>query len=242
MPCLRSTHHRHHRRFLPHFPPGSMRCQFSPELVSPLPHAMREVFPKSEGDPICGSPTSPLSPLTPTGSSPPLIPKPSGEVSRIGRGGYALKNVLEQEHKWEDGLYQKIRVYNVVLPQLVMLKPFQEKVCSLADEYLDTSLPYSAQAAKSKDRLAQVCELVRYFLSRTDVQLITVGQVSKEFPILLTFDENWVVHDYLRIYLKNSAQKAKKDQQQKDRELETAIKGKARGAVHAGLDFCLMLP
>ncbi|KAI0296891.1 hypothetical protein BC826DRAFT_967917 [Russula brevipes] len=187
---------------------------------------MREVFPKSEGDPICGSPTSPLSPLTPTGSSPPLIPKPSGEVSCIGRGGYALKNVLEQEHKWEDGLYQKIR----------------EKVCSLADEYLDTSLSYSAQAAKSKDRLAQVCELVRYFLSRTDVQLITVGQVSKEFPILLTFDENWVVHDYLRIYLKNSVQKAKKDQQQKDRELETAIKGKARGAVHAGLDFCLMLP
>ncbi|KAI0280566.1 hypothetical protein BC826DRAFT_878847, partial [Russula brevipes] len=105
------------------------------------------------------------------------IPKPSGEVSCIGRGGYALKNVLEQEHKWEDGLYQKIR----------------EKVCSLADEYLDTSLSYSAQAAKSKDRLAQVCELV-----------------SKEFPILLTFDENWVVHDYLRIYLKNSAQKAKK--------------------------------
>jgi len=120
MPCLCSTHHRHHCHFLPHFPPRSMQCQFSLELVSPLPHAMREVFPKSEGDPICGSPTSPLSPLTLTGSSPPLIPKPSGEVSRIGHGGYTLKNVLEQEHKWEDGLYQKIRVYNVILPQLVI--------------------------------------------------------------------------------------------------------------------------
>lgn len=38
------------------------------------------------------------------------------------------------------------------------------------------------------------------------------------------------MHDYLRIYLKNSAQKAKKDQQNKDKEIEAAVKGKSRGA------------
>jgi len=59
------------------------------------------------------------------------------------------------------------------------------------------------------------------------MQFIT-HQASKEFPILLKFEGNWVVHDYLRVYLKNSAQKAKKDQQQKDRELEAAAKGKGK--------------
>jgi hypothetical protein len=61
------------------------------------------------------------------------------------------------------------------------------------------------------------------------------GQASREFPILLKFEENWVVHDYLRTYLKNSAQKAKKAQQNKDRNLEAAAKGKARGACACAL-------
>lgn len=55
-------------------------------------------------------------------------------------------------------------------------------------------------------------------------------QASKEFPVLLRFEDCWVVRDYLCIYLKNSAQKAKKDQQNKDKELEAAAKGKSRGA------------
>jgi len=55
-------------------------------------------------------------------------------------------------------------------------------------------------------------------------------QISNEFPILLKFEDSWVVHDYLRIYLKNSAQKAKKDQQNKDKDLTIAAKGKGRGA------------
>jgi hypothetical protein len=54
-------------------------------------------------------------------------------------------------------------------------------------------------------------------------------QASKEFPVLLEYEGNWVVHDYLRIYLKNSSQRAKKDQQQKDKELEAAAKGKTKG-------------
>jgi hypothetical protein len=72
---------------------------------------MLHVFPMLESGPFSGSSmTSPPSPLTLTESSPSLIPKPSGEVSRVGRGGYTLKNVLEQEHGWENGLYHNIRV------------------------------------------------------------------------------------------------------------------------------------
>ncbi|KAH8984086.1 hypothetical protein EDB86DRAFT_3084788 [Lactarius hatsudake] len=189
MPCIRSP-----RRFLPHFPPGSLQCRFSPELVSPFTHAMKLVFAKLDNGPTDGTlrspPLSPLTPIAPTS----LIPKPSGEVACVNRGGYTLRDVLEQEHGWEDGLYYKIR----------------ERVCCLADEYLETSLPYSAQA-EQPDRLALVCKTA-----------------SKEYPILLKYKGNWVVHDYLRIYLKNSSQKARKEQQLKDNELETAAKGKAR--------------
>ncbi|KAH9174106.1 hypothetical protein EDB89DRAFT_1904821 [Lactarius sanguifluus] len=189
MPCVRSTLHRH---FHPHFPPGSLQCRFSPEPVSLFTHAMKLVFAKLDNGPADGTlrspPPLPLTPIAPIS----LIPKPSGEVSRVSRGGYTLKDVLKQEYGWEDGLYHKIR----------------ERVRSLADKYLETSLPYSAQAEKP-NRLALA---------------------SKEYPILLEYEGNWVVHDYLRIYLKNSSQKAKKDQQHKDKALETAAKGKARGA------------
>lgn len=71
---------------------------------------MKAVFPKLENGPTDGPLGSPpLSPLTP----PPLIPKPPGETGRTGRAGregYALKDVLEKQHGWEDGLYHQIRV------------------------------------------------------------------------------------------------------------------------------------
>lgn len=66
-------------------------------------------------------------------------------------------------------------------------------------------------------------------------------QASKEFPILLEYERNWVVHDYLRIYLKNSSQRAKKDQQQKDKELEAAAKGKTKGAFATRSQVTLIL-
>jgi len=55
-----------------------------------------------------------------------------------------------------------------------------------------------------------------------------IHQASEEFPILLKFEGNWVVHDYLHMYLKNNIQKARKDQQQKDQKLEAAAKGKGK--------------
>ena len=225
MPSIRHNH-REHRRFLPHFPPGPMRCEFSPELVPPLPHAMMGAFPKPENETTYRSPTSPL---TPTEIPQQLIPKPPGEVSRVGRGGYTLKDLLEGQYEWRSGLYDKIRVFATRSYTSVILKPFsQEKVRSMADKYLDTSVSFSSQATPKVDL---ICEMVRYFYFHVDMQFIT-RQVSEEFPDLLKFEGNWVIHDYLRIYLKNSAQKAKKEQQQRDKELETAAKGKgkAKGA------------
>ncbi|KAF8272441.1 hypothetical protein EI94DRAFT_1697357 [Lactarius quietus] len=53
-------------------------------------------------------------------------------------------------------------------------------------------------------------------------------RASNEFPILLEYKGNWVIHDYLHTYLKNCAQKAKKSQQLKETELEIAAMGKAK--------------
>ena len=66
-------------------------------------------------------------------------------------------------------------------------------------------------------------------------------QASKKFPVLLEYEGNWVVHDYLCTYLKNSAQKAKKDQQQMDKEPEAAAKGKGRGVYTPGSSVALIL-
>ena len=97
----------------------------------------------------------------------------------------------------------------------------------MADKYLDTSLAFPSQA---KNKVDLICEMVRYFAYHVDMQFITfiTHQASEEFPILLKFEGNWAVHDYLRVYLKNSAQRAKKEQQQRDRELEAAAKGKGK--------------
>jgi hypothetical protein len=40
-----------HCRFFPHSPPGPMRCEFIPELVPPLPHAICECFPNPKAKP-----------------------------------------------------------------------------------------------------------------------------------------------------------------------------------------------
>ncbi len=124
MPCIRHNHH-DHRCFLPHFPSGPMRCEFSSELVPPLPHAMREAFPKLESEPIYGSPSSPLSP--PTLTSFQLILKPPGGVSHVSCGGYTLKNLLEGQHKWKSGLYDKIRVIATCSHVSIILRPLFRK-------------------------------------------------------------------------------------------------------------------
>jgi hypothetical protein len=121
MPCIRRNH-RNHRRFLSHFPPGLMRCKFNPELVPELSYAMRKVFPKSESKPWYGLPM----PLTLTTFQ--LIPKPLGEVSRVGHGGYTLKDLLEEQHGWKNELYDNIRVlFTIHSYASVILSPFSGK-------------------------------------------------------------------------------------------------------------------
>lgn len=56
----------------------------------------------------------------------------------------------------------KLEYNQLVQGAIIMLKSFQERVCSLADTYLDTSVPYSLQI---KDKLMLLCELVRYFVN-----------------------------------------------------------------------------
>ena len=221
MPCVRPNLSKQHR-FLSHFPPGSMRCRFSPELVTLLSHAMMNVFPKSENESTCGSPSSPPSPLTPTAPSPQLVPKPSGEVARIGRGGYKLKDVLERQHGWEYGLYDKIRVQAFRSYASVTYAIFRKGyACWLPNTWTH---PLAIPLKLRINLILYVRWWDRPLLCRRAVDV--VRQVSEEFPILVKFEENWVIHNYLRIFLKNSSQKAKKDQQQKDRELEAAAKGK----------------
>lgn len=128
MPCVRLDR-RSHRRFLPHLPPGSLRCEFGPELVPPLPHAMMSEFPKTESELPCGSPTPLPPPVIPTAFPQRLIPKPPGEVSRVGRGGYTLKEVLEGKHGWNSGLYDQIRVFptHLIHSSSVILRSFSGK-------------------------------------------------------------------------------------------------------------------
>jgi len=45
--------------------------------------------------------------------------------------------------------------------------------------------------------------MVQYISYHVDLQFI-IYQAFKEFPILLKFKENWVIYDYLYVYLKNS--------------------------------------
>lgn len=100
---------------------------------------------------------------------------------------------------------------------------------SLAVEYLDTSLTHSDQAKK---KLNHICEMVgNVLIPRCRSVIDHTMQLSREFPVLLKFEENWVIHDYLRVFLKNSSQKAKKIQEQRDRELEAAVKGKNKAKV-----------
>lgn len=64
-----------------------------------------------------------------------LIAKPVGEVTRIKRGGYSLKEVL----KWETGLYEEIRVSQTKTGQVLTFSLIvlpQEAIQRLAESHL----------------------------------------------------------------------------------------------------------
>ena len=58
-----------------------------------------------------------------------------------------LKDHLKGQHEWRSELYDKIRVFATRSYASVILRLFsQERVRSMADRYLDTSVSFSCQA------------------------------------------------------------------------------------------------
>lgn len=55
----------------------------------------------------------------PAEDTPPLIPKPTGEAGRSGRGGYCLQKKLEEYLGWDKVEYFQKRVSNGLVPILV---------------------------------------------------------------------------------------------------------------------------
>lgn len=99
------------------------RSRFSPErLLTPPPFALKRIF-SPEPDPIPHSPAEPQQhtarvdlaldasgPTTPL-PNPAVIPKPRGEVGRIGRGGYSLRTTLvENDEHWDTQLFLDVQV------------------------------------------------------------------------------------------------------------------------------------
>ena len=84
-----------------------------------------------------------LSPPTLTSLKPIVFSNNNSPHTRVGRGGYMLKDLLEVQHEWRSGLYDKITVFATRSYTSVILRPFsQGRVRSMADKYLDTSVPF----------------------------------------------------------------------------------------------------
>ncbi|EIW74267.1 hypothetical protein CONPUDRAFT_160310 [Coniophora puteana RWD-64-598 SS2] len=111
-------------------------------------------------------------PKSSAGILPPVtsrIPKPKGEVTRIGRGGYTLREALA----WSSDRYEGVKKY----------------VQQLAEKYLNVHETFNAQ--KTED-LAKV-----------------FAEAKEAYAELDQYEGDWVVSDFLRIYLKNSKARKK---------------------------------
>jgi hypothetical protein len=84
------------------------------------------------------------------------VPKPVGEVSRPGRGGYNLADKLG----WEAEEYEALKVsnYSSLSTKLFPSNSLQNYVHTLSEDWLDQSLAYSMQA---KNKIRAVCDAVR---------------------------------------------------------------------------------
>ena len=87
-----------------------------------------------------------LSPPTLTSLKPVVFSNNNSPHTRVGRGGYMLKD-LEGQHEWRSGLYDKITVFVTRSYAPVILRPFsQGRLRSKADKYLGMSVSFSSQA------------------------------------------------------------------------------------------------
>src|SRR6266850_1648212 len=109
-------------------------------------------------------------------------PSPQEKSVVSGMEDTCLKMSLNKSTGEKTDFTIKLEYNQLIHSVFVTLMTFQEKVCSLANEYLDMTLAYSAQVSQDKNKLTQICEMVRFLSHSTDVQLITVGRLSKSFP------------------------------------------------------------
>ncbi|KZT04240.1 uncharacterized protein LAESUDRAFT_658145 [Laetiporus sulphureus 93-53] len=151
--------YRTQRQFHPH----TMRVCFQSErLVTPPPSPARHEFgPES---------TAPSLTAAVLLHSCQTIPKPNGEVTRIGRGGYNLRDAL----RWKEALYTQV----------------QNTVHRLADAHLQIHTSFSKQSSQ-------------------DLQTVYT-LAANDYPFLTKYENNWVVADFLRVYLKNKSASTKK--------------------------------
>lgn len=89
----------------------------------------------------------------------------------------------------------------IVRTAITTLRPLQERVCSLADKYLDTSVAYSTQAANHKNKFLLICELVRYSSNHRRCTLITVDRPPRNFQ---SFSDLKIAGLYMIIYASTS--------------------------------------
>lgn len=109
MPLIRGPNSRIQR----HFSPLITRTVFKPEMVlSAPPISYQIVYSVGSHDPKQCLANSVATDPTRYRTDPklPLIPKPSGEVTRLARNGYSLQKELEKHLKWTEDEYQSCLV------------------------------------------------------------------------------------------------------------------------------------
>ncbi|EIW78100.1 hypothetical protein CONPUDRAFT_156110 [Coniophora puteana RWD-64-598 SS2] len=129
-------------------------------------------------------------PKSSAGILPPVasrIPKPKGEATHIGCGGYTLREALT----WSSDQYEGVKKH----------------VQQLTKKHLNVHETFSTQ--KTED-LAKVFAEVDHFPIINRFLADTSHLQAKEvYAELDQYEGDWVVSDFLRIYLKNSKARKK---------------------------------
>ncbi|KAG2084193.1 uncharacterized protein F5147DRAFT_782614 [Suillus discolor] len=117
------------------------------------------------------------------------IPKPAGEPSRPGRGGYTLREALD----WSPKAYTK----------------FKNSMHHLIEEHLDTTK--CASIRRSVPRYDEVClDTTKCASSQSPILLKTVCDKAVDaFPDLENYSEFWPVNDMIMMRLKYTSGRAR---------------------------------
>ena len=154
-----------------------------------------------------GDRTTPPSSTPPTGlGATTRMRKPPGEVTRLAREGYNLRETV----KWADHVYDAVQVRFIsgCTATAIPTYHWQKYIRLLAEEHLRPDLAFSKQ---EREQLELVYEEVSFQPFPNGVSNHP-RQAAKKFPILTQYDNNWVTIDFLKMRLKNTAQRQKAKQ------------------------------